>query len=349
MTYESILERMNEKFTELSGYLPREASDIGIRIKLLAGELYALNSSMEWIRRQMFPHTATGEQLELHAAQRGLERRRGEKATGKIVFEMDMPPEFDVLIPAGTICTTADGSLRYVTSRDYTLHRGSSMLMADCEAEHSGKKYNIGTGKIKTIVTYFSVGLSIDNATSFTGGTDDESDEELRERIFESYRVSPNGANAAYLEAIAESVEGVASAHALKDPNTPGYVLVIVGGRGAAPSQEAIAQVRLLMEQAKPLGLTLLVEPTAIQMVDVSVKIKPGSGYSFDKAKALAEETITEFFLALSVAQEFKLSELGKALLETEGVDNYAFQSMEDVLPNQTAMIKLGTLTVTQL
>lgn len=348
MTYESILERMNEKFTELSGYLPRESSDIGIRIKLLAGELYALNSNIEWLRRQMFPNTATGEQLELHAAQRGLERRRGEKAKGKIVFEADMPPEYDVLIPAGTICSNAEGTLRYVTSREYTLHRGSTMLMADCEAEHSGKKYNIGIGKVKTIVTYFSVGLSIDNSTSFTGGTDDESDESLRERIAESWRISPDGANAAYLEEIAESVEGIASAHAVKASNSPGYVLVTLGGRGTAPTQEAMSAATQALEQAKVLGTVLVVEPTALSTVNVNVSITPEDGFTFAQAKTNAEATIREFFLSLSVSQGLKLSELGKALLETDGVDNYAFVSMQDVSVNESSLICLGTLTVTQ-
>ena len=348
MTYESILERMNEKYTELSGNLPRESSDIGIRLRLLAGELYALNSNMEWLRRQMFPNTATGEWLELHAAQRGLERRRGTKATGKIVFEADMPPEYDVVIPAGTICSNGEGTLRYVTTEEYTLHRGSTLLLADCEAENSGKKYNIGIGKVRTIVTCFSVGLQINNSTSFTGGTDDESDESLRERLAENWRVSPDGANAAYLERIALGVEGVASARAGRIPSNPGYVMVALGGRGDSPSSEAMAEARAALEQAKPLGITLIVEPAAFSFVDVNVTITPAAGYSFDEVRPRVETAIREFLLSLGVGRALKLSELGRVLMETEGVDNYAFVSMQDVTVSGTAMVRLDSLTITQ-
>lgn len=349
MTYETILERMNDKFTELSGYVPQEASDIGIRLRVLAGELFALNSEIDWLRRQMFPQTAVGEQLDLHAAQRGLQRRQGTKAQGRIVFEADMPPEYDVLIPAGTICSTADGSLRYVTVEDYTLHRGSTYLLADCEAEHSGKQYNIGVGKVKTIVTYFSVGLSIDNSGSFTGGTDDETDEELRERILESYRISPGGGNAAYFEAIAQSVEGIYSAKAYTNMENPGYVIVILAGQGAVPSQAAFSRAGELLEQAKPLGISLIIQNTGGEMVDVTVSIRPEDGYTFAQAKTNAEEAIRTFFLRLKVGEDVKLSELGKALLEAEGVDNYAFSSMQDVSVNNAKIGMLNSMTVTEM
>ena len=55
-TYNEILERMNDKFEELSGYSPDRASDIGIRIKLLAGELYSLCTEIDGIKKQMFPN-----------------------------------------------------------------------------------------------------------------------------------------------------------------------------------------------------------------------------------------------------------------------------------------------------
>lgn len=347
-TYESILERMNDKFTELSGYAPQEVSDIGIRLRLLAGELFALNGNIEWLRRQMFPDTATGRQLELHAGQRGLQRRQGSKATGSIIFQVDMPCEYDILIPQGTICATADGALRYVTAEEYTLHRGSSFLMANCEAEHSGRRYNVGIGKVKTIVTYFSVGLSINNSTSFTGGTDDESDEALRKRILESCRISPDGANAAYFEAVAEGIDGIQSAKAYAVQNDPGSIVVVLGGRGAAPSQALVSQARALLSQAKPLGISMLVEPTGFTDVNVSVTIRPEDGFTFAQAKANAEEAVRSFFLELSVGEDVRLSALGKALLEADGVENYSFGAMQDVSITNSNTARLGTLTVTE-
>lgn len=347
-TYESILERMNDKFTELSGYAPDEAGDIGIRLRLLAGELFALEGNMEWLRRQMFPETASGRELELHAAQRGLHRLSGSKASGMIAFQLDMPCEYDVVIPQGTICSTADGALRYITSQEYTMHRGTTILMADCEAEHSGKKYNVGIGKVKTIVTYFSVGLKINNSTSFTGGSDDESDEALRKRIAESCRISPDGANSAYYEALAMSVDGIHSAHAYSTANDSAQIVVVLAGRGVIPSQEAVSQARTLIQQAVPLGVTVTVGSSSLTTVNVSVAITPGQGYTYAQAQANAEEAIREYFLGLSVSEDVLLSELGRAIISADGVENYSFVQMQDVSIGNSSTAKLGTLSVTQ-
>ena len=63
-TYDAILARMKEKFQELSGFSADDASDVGIRMKVLAGEVFSLWNGLEWLKRQAFPATAMGEYLE---------------------------------------------------------------------------------------------------------------------------------------------------------------------------------------------------------------------------------------------------------------------------------------------
>ena len=50
-TYEEILGRMQGTFEELAGYPADDASDIGIRLRVLAGEVYSLTAAMDWPRR----------------------------------------------------------------------------------------------------------------------------------------------------------------------------------------------------------------------------------------------------------------------------------------------------------
>ena len=40
-TYSEILERMQNEFEKNAGYVPDNASDIGIRMKTLAGEIFS--------------------------------------------------------------------------------------------------------------------------------------------------------------------------------------------------------------------------------------------------------------------------------------------------------------------
>ena len=57
-SYDEFVSAMSRTFTSRAGYSPDEASDIGIRIRVLAGELYNLQSNIQWLKQQVFPQTA---------------------------------------------------------------------------------------------------------------------------------------------------------------------------------------------------------------------------------------------------------------------------------------------------
>ena len=350
LTYQEILERMNETFTQMSGQEPDRASDIGIRIKLLAGEIYSMTSEIEYLKKQMFPNTATGEKLDLHAQQRGLERIKGNKAQGTVIFTLDVPLEYDLVIPAGTICTTGDGSLNYITKQETVINRGSSHAWVSSEAENSGIRYNIGSGKVNTIVTYFSVGIRINNSTGFTGGTDDENDEQLRARLVESYRNTSDGANAAYYERLAMSIDGVQSAKACPDPGEAGSGIITIAGRGEVPTVETYGQVSALLNSRKPLGVNFVINRCTTVTANISVSIQVKEGCQFNDVRTAAENSITNYFLDLGIGENVLLAGIGKALLETDGVENYSFaQGSADIDVADSCLAVLGTLTVSRL
>ena len=109
-SYNEILERMEDKYYQLSGYRADECGDIGIRLRVLAGEIFSMGTQMDWLRKQIFFSTASGEMLDLHAAARGLSRYKGKKAKGTVIIRTEMPAEYDISIPAATIFTNKDGS-----------------------------------------------------------------------------------------------------------------------------------------------------------------------------------------------------------------------------------------------
>ena len=87
-TYDEIYTRMKEKYEDESAYEIDPASDIAIRLKVLAGEIYNAQCSLEWLKRQMFADTATGEYLDLLAQQRGITRKAATKASGQLTFSV---------------------------------------------------------------------------------------------------------------------------------------------------------------------------------------------------------------------------------------------------------------------
>lgn len=347
-SYDEILERMNNKFFELSGYEADRVSDIGIRLRLLAGEIFSLTSDIEWIKKQMFPNTASGEQLELHAQQRGIERVKGNKATGQIMFKVDTPLEYQLTIPKGTICTTSDGSLNFVTTVDATIVQGGNYVIVESEAEKSGTQYNVSPNVITTIVTYFSVGISVQNSSLFNGGTNDETDDELRERIMYSMKNIPNGANSEYYISVAKTVDGVQSANIISS-TVPNVLYLYIAGRGEIPSGAVFTAAQSAIDAIKPLGISVRILSAVKVNVNVDVSISVSSGYNFDTVKSVVENNITEFFLDLMVGESVTLSALGDIIFHTEGVANYTFNNMTDTAIEKNELGVLSTLTVGQI
>ena len=347
-SYDEILERMNNKFLELSGYEADRVSDIGIRIRLLAGEIFSLSSDIDWIKKQMFPNTASGKQLELHAQQRGLERQKGNKATGQIMFKVDTPLEYELVIPKGTICTTSDGSLNFVTTEDTTILRGGNYVLADAEAEKTGTQYNVSPNMISTIVTYFSVGVSVRNSSSFIDGTDDETDEKLRERIMHSMQNIPNGTNAEYYISRAKTVDTIHSASVIPRSNQT-VIDMYLATRGGIPEGAKFTEVQGAVNADKALGVRInLLSASKVSIrVDVSISVK--NGYDFDTVKADVENKITEFFLDLAVGDDVTLSALGDVVFHTDGVANYTFNSMTDTTAEKNELICLSSVTVSEI
>lgn len=348
-SYETILSRMENKYYELTGTEASRAGDTEIRLRLLAGEIHSLGANIDWLRRQLLPDTATGSQLDEHARQCGITRGSGAKAVGDIAFTVDMPLEFDVEIPAGTVCSTSDGALRFVTTEAGVIQRGGSFSVVTARAEHSGRQYNVSPGMITTIVTYFSVGLSIENSSSFSGGTDDEDDDALRARIAESYKNISNGANAAYYISMAKSVDGIYSASAIKTTDTAPTFNLNVAGRGGTVTPAAFAELEGLVADNVCAGVTVYVRNCTIQYADVTVAVKPAEGYTYAGISADVESAIRGYFLSLSIGEPFTLAKLGRAIINTEGVANYSFSGTSDVIPPKYTLVTLRNLTMSEL
>ncbi len=349
-SYDEILERMENKYLELTGHEASECGDIGIRLKILAGEIYSMGSNIDWLKRQMFFTTATGEQLDMFAAQRGLTRIRGNKARGDIIVSFDSPIDYEMVIPEGTVFTTPDGSLNYIVEKQVLISRGGERVICPAVAEHTGRKYNVNPGNITTVVTYFTVGMYIDNTSTFTGGTDDESDEHLRERIAASYRNISNGANAAYYRSIAENVEGVQSAAVIENSDSQvNSVSIAVGGRGNVCTDECLSAVKEAINAGRCAGHNVTVKNAELITYNLSFKIAVKAGHDSAQVTEKAKDSVRNYFNSLSVGQDVFLAEIGRILMNTDGVENYSFGNMQDKKATASGLIVLGAVTVSNM
>ena len=344
ISYDEILERMSEEFETQSGYGADSQSDIGIRLRLLAGEIFSLSCNIEWLKKEMFPDTATGEMLDKHAAQRGVFRERGNKAAGSIAVSVDVPLDYDIVIPAGTVFTTPDGRLDFVSTEEAVIYRGNSLCTVNAEAVRSGRQYNVAPGEITTVVTYFSIGVSVNNSGAFRGGSDDETDESLRKRLADRIRNIPNGVNKAFFEDMIKNVEGVNSVK-LVENNATGLSIYLCG-RGCGVDLDVIRAVRNLIDERKCIGYNYSVYSSTPFQQDVTVSISVGEGFVFSDVSQQARAAIDEFFLDARAGQGLVLAELGSRIISVPGVENYEFSNMTDRSIGNSQYLAPGTITI---
>lgn len=316
---------MLSRYEELSGFRPAYESDLAVRMRTLAGELYKQQTYADYILRQMFPTTAQGVYLEEHAAQRGLERKSGTKAIGRVIFGTTAEEHGDILIPAGTeVCTTGD-LLRFVTLEDVTLYSENQNVGADVEAAQPGGAYNVAIGTVGIIVTPVLGIDDVRNAVRFYGGSDDETDEELRARVADSYANISNGTNAAYYREVAMSVDGVYSAGVIGRARGAGTVDVYASGKGTPLSAQQLARIDELLTQARELNVDVRVQSASAVTINLYVRLRVEEGYEFEAVGNEVKAALRAYIDALGVGRDVMISNLGEVIHHIKGVSDYRF------------------------
>ena len=347
-TYEEIYQRMCGRYRQESGAPFDEASDIAIRLRVLAGELYNMQTSMEWLKRQLFPSKATGEFLDRFAQQRGLVRRSASKATGKLRFSVNEVKLSPVVIPAGTVVSTSgEHPVRIYTTEDSEIPALTYSVLVAAEAEKAGYSGNINA---LTATIPVSVPAMIDSVTNpgiFSGGADLESDTALRERILDSYIDRPNGMNAAYYKALALSVDGIEKVGVLSKARGAGTVDVYVKGEGGEVSDAKLAEVQQVLSEARELNVNVQAARAYSLFYDMTVQVRPKPGYLHEEVEELVTAAFEDYVNAIPMGEKLYLSKLGVYLMDTGCIETYVFDSsMTDMSVPASKFFVAGDATV---
>lgn len=326
VTFDEIYTRMKNDYIQRSGIGFDEASDIALRLKVLAGEVFNLYSNFEWLKRQMFAATASGEYLDYIAAQRGLTRRAATKASGTITFYVDEFSTDPILIPQGTVAATSgENPLRIYTVEDAVIPINTGSVTVRAEVETAGFNGNI---RNQTVLLPISVPQEISritNTSSFTGGADTESDASLRERIKDSYYCVPNCVNKAYYQQLAKSVDGVDKAGVVTFARGIGTMNLYVSSFDGDVSQQTLDKVTEVINREREINLDIrVIDATSIDY-DMTVTVKAKAGYTEEEVTELCTQAFEDYISTIPIGGKLYLSNLGRHLLETGCIENYEF------------------------
>ena len=314
----AIYERMRAIFAEEVGFVPNDGCDAMVRLYALASEVQSLLAQADWVLDQSFPQTAVGQYLDYHAETRALTRLPAAKATGVLRFSAPSAAVTDYEIDAGSVAMTSSG-VRFETTKKATLAKGETYVDVPASAVEAGASGNAIAGAIH-LMSVYPVGITqCTNPEAFSGGSDEESDEKLRERVLESYKRLPNGANAAFYEQEAMSFPNVAAAKAVGRARGIGTVDVEV----KAPTEKTV---------------NMSAERTAEQ------------GWTMQEITDAATAALQAYFTGERLGEAVYTAKLASILYGVEGVKNcHLLTPDEDVSVSATELPVLGTVTITEI
>jgi hypothetical protein len=152
----------------------------------IAIQVQKLETKIEAAAEALDINTATGSDLDSLVTDRGLTRLVGDKASGQIAFVRTSVAVANITIPLGTMVVAEDtdglGVVRFVTLAEVILLTSTTTIAAEVEAVESGTRSNVRAAAINAIPSGISGIDYVTNPLTFTGGTDEESDDDLRDR-----------------------------------------------------------------------------------------------------------------------------------------------------------------------
>lgn len=348
-TVDEIYRAMMETFARETGMEPDGTGEVAVRMYALAAQVYGLYEEADWTRRQCFPQTATGEDLEKHAWLRGLSRSPASRAGGVLRFSVPTAAGEELAIPAGTVCLTA-GLVAFETIEEAVLPAGSLFVDVPARAVQPGAGGNAPAGTIRAMAVAPVGVAACTNPAAFTGGRGEETDEALRERVLASYQHLPNGTNAAYYEQQALSVEGVAAVNVSPKSRGLGTVDIYVAGPDGLPTEGLLAAVSQRLDSRREIAVDLQVLTPAAVPVNVLLAVRPKSGFLTETVLNRVEEAVQAWFDGTRLGQDVLLAQLGQLIYQVDGVENYRIDApASDVTIGRGQLPVLGNLSVEML
>lgn len=350
-SYEEILSLMAARYRELAGFEADSATDIGIRLRVLAQQIHQLLGELEELGVQVFPQTSTGRYLELHAETRGIARKRALPAQGVLRFWRESPAQSDIPIAKGILCATRpDPQVQFETTDTAVLPAGALEVSVPAAAVDAGAQGNVAPGSVCLMVTPAPGISGVGNSEPFAGGVDAEGDDALRARLLRSFSSISNGTNCAFYYDLAMGHEGVASANVLPRHRGRGTVDVVVACHSSAAADEIAAALERDLQHRKEINVDVRVRAAERDITSLAAEISVRDGYDADAVLQACRERIADFVRALGVGAPLLLAQLGGALLEVDGVYNYRLlRPAQDAAPQSDHVVEPGEISVTRM
>lgn len=317
--YNEILESMKREFFDECGKRVESFSELDARFKSVASELFSLYCRCDFVLRQAFPQTATGEHLDFHAALRDMRRKQASKAEGALTFSISEVSESDTEIPEGCLCSLGtDSTIQYITTESGVIPAGEESVTVSAEAVECGSVYNTEEGTVTVIVNPPLTVEGVTNNVPFENGFDAENDEKLRKRILSSYSVPPTGFSLKSIKEAILSIDEILDCNIYTTNSNNVYVIVNVSGEGL--TDEIKEQINGKLYIHSLLGMNAQIRLAQAENYNLKIDVKCNIS-EYDRISAEVTQCIRKFTDAQLIGENLSLSRIAYSVSGVEGVE----------------------------
>lgn len=350
LTYDEILNAMKTEFANEKGEAVKDLSDLEARFKAVASEIYSVSAYGDYILKQSFPQTATGEFLDRHAALRSITRKTASYASGTItVYRTESSLGNAMSIPKGTVFSVVDKPfIQFATAKAYSLAAESDSVSVSVTALKAGDEHNVKAGTEFTAVNPPAYLEKAVCSADFSGGWDEESDEALRERILSSYKSRKNAVSAEAVRETLLTLRDVTDAAVF--PDTDYKLNVCLKTKDGKISQALKNEVSDMLGFATLCGVSLVFFAAAEQLFDVTIEAKILSGYNASEIESALRKKVSAFCSNEKIGQNYSESAIAAYC---SGIDGVAYlnvflgsNSIKAVACGSHNFLKLGAVEV---
>lgn len=326
ITYNDVLNEMKNAFYKECGKSVDNFSDIDMRFKTVASEIFAVASFGDYIFKQGFPQTASETHLDRHAKLRGITRKKPSFAKGVLTFSVDKTSDQNIVIPKGTVCASKKlPYIQFVTDEEESIIRGYYSVKVKATALKSGNDYNVQEDEITVMVNPPQYVSSVTNEEPFIGGFDEESDESLRERILSSYKVISNGVNLQSIREVLLNIDFVVDAIAFADES--GKLNVCIKTPNEFLPEHVKQEATKLLGFAEFCNVPLNFISATSKAFVIYVEAKVSSGYDTLKIEKEIKRRIRRCCNNCKIGESLFLSSISSSLYGIDGVEYFNIYS----------------------
>ena len=308
-------------------------------------EFEAAYARLEEILKNGFALTASDEYLDFKAAEQGITRKSGVASQVKVTIT-GTPGS---VISVGDKVASDNLIFSAIENKEIS-ESGTADVTVICDTV--GTVGNIPTGSINRFPVTLSGIVAVTNNEPATGGFDEETDDELRDRYFEKVSLPATSGSKYHYIQWAKEISGVGDAKCLPLWNGNGTVkVIIINSEKGVASDELIDEVKNHIEENRPIGAEVTVESAEPLTIDVSVSLTLAAGASLETAKEKINESITNYLRKNAFSQVYiSYAQTGGCILACDEIADYSNLKLnndtQNITVSETQVPVLGVVTV---